>query len=465
MTESKRFAASNWFLSLGSALWALVLLIRWPTALSFGDEVGYVGQIRLVLQGRFRPFPADPGIWLATAHGSVAKYPYFASLLQAPLFLINPRLLFVVGLLAAWALTFVAARALRMWGQPPVWALVILMHPTVTLLARTAMTDLLLAALVVGAWWAARRDRVVWATVLAGAASATKVNGFVIVTGLLAGEAMRDLEALRRRHGPSIRRIGGLALGIAVGLAVTVVLNYAASGTAWFAYDAALKDLKTPPFHPGHLLTTAPVHLASLLLVPPLLLAGAWRLWKRRELGALVAAGGLILMMSCYYFVDRGRSFVETLLLSPRLILPAIAFLLIGYADLCATTVRRVAESPRLQLLVSLAPFLIALPISIRHRAWQAPEAQALAAANRAVAEGGQNVLGLTFTSTKPGMLFAGRTVAIESGTRPEVILCGSQYLSYRSPDDPGGAYDCNLPGYQRIEAVGSYSVLRRKDH
>lgn len=461
MTESRRVSPSAWFLMIGAALWALMLVFEWPAALSFGDEVGYVGQIRVLLEGRFRALPGDPGVWFPSPHGLVAKYPYFVTLLEAPLFAVSPRLLFAVGPVSALALTFVAGRALRAWGQPSIWALVVLVHPTITIVARTAMTDLLLSAFVVGAWWAARRDRFVWAAVLAAAATPTKVYGVVVLAGLLAGEAVRERAALGRRESAAVRRVVSLAAGIAIGLAVTVALNYAANGTAWFGYEAAHRDVK--PFSPVHLLTSAPVHLATLLLVPPFLVAGAWRLWRRRELGPLFAAGSLILLMCFYFFVDRGRSIVETLLLSPRLILPAVAFLLIGYADLCATALSRVAEKPGLQLVMTLAPALIALPISVRHRAWQAQEYQALSVATAAVAAGGERVLGLTSTSTKAGMLFAGRAVAVESGARPEVVLCGSQYPSYRDPNAPGGAYDCNLPGYQMLEARGSYSVLRRR--
>jgi len=448
---------------IGAALWALVLVVKWPAALSFGDEVGYVGQIRVLLQGRFRASPEDPGVWFAGPQGLVSKYPYFVTLLEAPLFALSPRLLFAVGPLSALALTFIAARALRAWGQPPIWALVVLAHPTITIIARTAMTDLLLSALVVGAWWTARRDRFVWAAVLAAAATPTKVYGIVVLAGLLAGEAIRERAALRRRERAAVWRVVSLAAGTAIGLAVTVALNYAANGTAWFGYEAAHRDLTTPVFSPVHLLSTAPVHVATLLLIPPLLAAGAWRLWKRRELGPLFAAGSLTLLMGCYFFVDRGHSLAETLLLSPRLILPAVAFLLIGYADLCAAALPKVPEARGLRLLMTLAPALIALPISIRHRAWQAQESQALAAATAAVAASGEGALGLTTTSTKAGLLFAGRTIAIESGAHPEIVLCGSQYLSYRDPNAPGGAYDCNLPGYQTLEKRGSYSVLRRR--
>jgi hypothetical protein len=40
--------------------------------------------------------------------------------------------------------------------------------------------------------------------------------------------------------------------------------------------------------------------------------------------------------MCFYFFVDHGRTKIETLVLAPRLLLPAVAFLLVGYAEMAA---------------------------------------------------------------------------------------------------------------------------------
>ncbi len=443
----------------------VVWLLEWPRVLSFGDEVGYVGQIRLLLQGRLRPVPADPGVWISSAHGLIAKYPYFGPILETPLFAIHPRLIFLAGPLAALAVVFVAGRVLRSWGRSPLWGLVILAHPTVTILARTAMTDLLLTAFVVGAWWAARRDRGALAAGLAAAASMVKVTGFVVVGLLLAGEILREQAALRGRDRAAIRRILWLAAGLAVGIAGMTALNFAANGTPWSAYSEAHAYRGAPNFSPSYLLTTGPIHLASLLVVPPLLLAGAYPLWRRREFGPLVAAGGLLAMMCVYYFVDHGRSFVETLLLSPRLILPAVAFLLIGYADLLATAWGKVIAGGRTPVLIAAVPALLALPISARHQAWQRDDARALALATSAVAAAGDHVLGLTSTATKSGLLFRGQTVEVTRGAGgPKVVLCGTHYPSYRDAENPAGAFNCALPQYEKLDTVGTSVVLRRED-
>jgi hypothetical protein len=461
MIGQKEKIDGDWIWILAFALWGLVLVWKWPVAVSFGDEVGYVGQMRVLLEGRFRPMPQDPGIWIPSGHGLVARYPYFVPILAAPLFAIHPRLIFLVGPLAALALVFLTARVLRAWGYSSGWASLILMHPTVIIMARTVMTDLVLAALVVGTWWTARHQRLGWTALLAAAATLSKATGFVIVAGLAAGEMLRAHRELRRRDRAAVRRIAFLAGGLAAGLIGTIALNFVATGRLWFEYDRAHEYLGTPQFWPSYFLTSAPVHLRSLLLVPPLLVAGVWPFWRRREFGPLVAGGGLVVMMCFYFFVDRGRSIVETLLLSPRLILPALAFLLIGYAALIADLWERLTSHRYVPALLAALPALIAVPISLRHRAWQDPDARALATA--AAVAGDDGVLGLTITSTKSGMLYAGRAVQIETGARPAVILCGRRYPSYRTVGDVGEFYNCDLPGYEKLETDGNNSVLRRK--
>jgi hypothetical protein len=446
--------------SLGAASWLAVLVARWPLGLSFGDEVGYVGQMRLVLQGRVRPLPTDAGVWVSTPHGIVAKFPYLVPLLEAPLFAISPRLIFVPSMLAAVVLALVAANVLRAWGRRPAWGLVILAYPPVVLLSRTTMTDLVLTALVVGGWWSMRRQRTIPAAALLAAATATKAIGFVLVGLLAAGETWRIIELRRRGERPPLRPLLGLLFGATIGFAVGAAFNVLANGTPWSVYDEAHSYLHTPAFWPQYLPTSAPAHLASLLLAPPLLIAGVWPLWQRRELGPVLLIGGLVSMMCFYFFVDRGRSFTETLIMSPRLILPAVAFLLIGYAELLASLLDRLQLGawPRLAV---LAPALICLVLSAAHRRWQIPGARALAALGRLADAAGTTDVGMTWSAVKTGIFYRGPITVAVDRHQPAIVLCSTHYASYR---DPNEQFSCALPGYREGVASDEFHILTRED-
>jgi hypothetical protein len=457
-------------LTLGALLWLVALLARWPLAVSFGDEVGYLAEVRMMLDGRLRPLAESPGVWVVTDHGAVSKFPLLLPLILTPLFAIHPRLVFAAGAAAALGLTFVASRILKAWGRSPLWALIVLAHPSIVIMSRTVMADLPLAAFAVASWWALRQGRRVPTMVFFALVVATKATGFAIAAVLLAGEALRCRAEIRQRERAILQRLAWAAGGIAAGVVLTAGLNLLSIGRVWFVYREAHAYLAKPSFWPTHLRTSAPAHIASLLLVPPGLIAGAWPFWKRRDLGPLVVALGLPAMMCFYFFIDTGRQMFETLVMSPRLILPAVAFLLVGYADLVAglasyllRVLPRVARSLAVWAGV-LGPAVLGFAVSARHRAWQEPSALALAAASKIIAARGggpRQDLGLTHAATKAGVLFPGSISWVGiNGNQPDVVVCSTQSSSYRMP---GQTASCDLPGYDDAVDSGTFHVLTHK--
>src|SRR5215470_8873420 len=59
-------------LVLGVAAWLLVVGFTWPLAFSFADDIGYVGQAKILLAGRVLPLAEDAGIWTSTEMGRVS---------------------------------------------------------------------------------------------------------------------------------------------------------------------------------------------------------------------------------------------------------------------------------------------------------------------------------------------------------------------------------------------------------
>ena len=88
---------------IGLLLWLTGAILVWPTALSFTDGAGYVGQARLLLETQVRPDAGAIGVWVVGPQGSIPKYPLFLPLLLAPWVAISPALVFVIGFAAAAA--------------------------------------------------------------------------------------------------------------------------------------------------------------------------------------------------------------------------------------------------------------------------------------------------------------------------------------------------------------------------
>jgi hypothetical protein len=371
-----------------------------------------------------------------------------------------PRAAFVVGVAAALILLWLAARILASWGSDPAAALLILAHPTMVLMARTASVDVPFAALVLGTWWCFRNDR--WGPTIACCAGlfAIKAIGLMIAATLLGGELLRRLPALRRRERPALQALVTAFVGSALGLVTVVACNQLSTGRSWFGYDFT----GIRPFSPGYLGTTAPRHLVHLLLLPPLLVVGAIPFWRRRELGPLAVIFVFGAAMCAYFFVDRGNTWIESLILAPRLLLPVVAFLLVGYADILARLFARRSMKAALRVLLVGVVGTAALSIGIRHQSWQRPAGQAVAAAERIARASGIHELGVLPEAEKAGILFSGATrTADPAHPTGELLLCSGHGSSHRAPLPPG-TLSCDLPGYAAVYQADDFAVLKRID-
>lgn len=448
-------------LGLGTAIWVLSMALWWPEGLSFADEVGYLGETKLLLAGHLLPRLSDPGMWASTPHGLVPQYPLLLSALLVPFLAVTPRAVFVLGVLSGIGLCWLAARILKGWGTNPAWALLVLMHPTVALMVRTTTADVLLAALALGSWLALTGNRrVVTAFAFAGM-FAIKATGMLLGACLVGGEILSMITTPRLSSAETKSRLVTCAVALAAGFLSIFVANEISARQLWFAYD--LSYLGTPPFWFSYLGRTAPAHLRTVLFLPPLLIAGAFPYWRRRAWGPLFVILGYGTLMCSYFFVDRGTSRLESLVLSPRLLLPVVVFLLVGYADLLAAGLRRFPLSDRV-----VGPLLIAgaasgaVAVGIAHRRWQAPMGMARRAAEQIVRRVGSNELGLAPQAVKAGLLFPGPTpVASIGNSEAAVVLCSDHSASYRAPDD-GGNYNCSAPGYHSEYRSGGFEILVR---
>jgi hypothetical protein len=450
-------------LLIGVTAWMAVMILYWPSGPSFQDDVGYFGQVKILLQGRVLPFPSDPGVWVSATDGRLLpQYPLLHSLLLLPFVGVTPRAAFLVGTAAAIACCLIASRVLKFWGRNPVWGLLLAAHPTVIIIARTVMADMPLSAFALGAWWALRRQRRIPTIILFAAMFAIKPTGIILGFALAGGEGLRLLPAIRSRDRLVIKPLITIALAVATGFALTFMMNEIATGHLWFAYDQRFRQLGISPFSLHNVPRIGLVHLRTLLLFPPLLILGVYPFWCRREWGPLFVIFGLGALMCTYFFVDYGTNWIESMILAPRLVLPIVSFLLVGYADLLASLALRLRDgTPWAGAVLVVATTAMALGISARHHRWQAPMAEALAAATRASHDVGARELGVTTDAVKAGILFSGsvRTVdGAEGGS--EVVLCSTRAGSYRQQSE--SRYSCALPGYHSYRDLGDYRVLIR---
>jgi hypothetical protein len=466
---------------LGVTLWIAVIAATWPRALSFSDEVSYVSRAKLLVAGHLHYVPGSPGAWVKGPHGVVGQYPLLYSVLLAPLVAITPNASFALSIASAILLAATAAAALRSWGRSPLWGLVVLAHPTICILSRTAMADVPQAAVAVAAWWACRRGRVAatlaWLTILV----ALKQTGGVLAFAIVAGEAASSWSALRGRDPAALRRVAAGVAGGVLGALVALAQNRIANGTFASGYDTVFEHIA--PFSLSYLRARAPVHLTTLLLEPPLLVAGAWTFWRRRDFGPLFVIGGFFALMCVYVWADSGVTRVETLVLSPRLILPVIAFLLIGYAawlDGLLGRLRRSApgdgppstpggapNAPALApawLAAGLLTVTLASGGALSYVHWRQQQAMGIVLdVASAVADAhGERTLGVTPNALKAGVLHNGPTTLFDPvSNRTAAVLCAEVSASHRARE---AHFSCRFPGYHPINSRDGFFALARDD-
>jgi hypothetical protein len=337
--------------------------------------------------------------------------------------------------------------------------LLLLTHPTIVLIARTATADVPLCAFMVGAWWCFRRNRFGPTIACCAGLFAVKATGVMIGALLLGGEMLRRLPALRIGEREARIALLTAVAAFAVGIATVIVCNELSAGRPWFGYDFG----GVRPFSLSHFSSTAPLQLLSVVVIPPLLIAGAWPFWQRREFGPLAVIVGFGGAMCFYFFVDFGTNRLESLVLAPRLLLPVVVFLLIGYADLLARLVRRVTgRAAVVRALLAAGALSAAFAIGVRHARQQHPAGQALAAAERIARDRGVAELGLVADADKPGIMFSGRVSrADRAAPRQAVLLCSNRSASYRAPV-PAGLLSCDLPGYRAAYQADGFFVMTR---
>ena len=448
---------SRLVLALGLAGFVLVSLLTWPYALSFGDEVGYLGQSQLLMVGRIAPSLDSPGVYFKGPDGAwLSQYPLFVPLLLIPFLSVEPRAIFAIGLFASVAMALLASKALRRLGAEPSLGLLFLIHPTFVLIARTAMPDIWLAAAALAGWWFGSMGRRALAAVLMAVIVLLKPTGIAIAAALVAGEALGAWKE-RTSLGGIARRVAPSVAGIAAGWIVVAALNWIQWRHVRYSYSNTYQLMTYASFAPRYLRTSGVTYLLSIALVPPGLFLGAWGLWRRRLYGPLFVVAGLLAMMSVYFFVDSGRSWPETLIMAQRLVLPASAFLLLGFCVVLSEALGRLRlQGPARPILALLAP-AVALAIGLQHRGWQRSGHEALLRAERIAAEKHADVLGSSQSALKASLMHRGRvTIPSVNGDHPPVVLCNLLGASYRQTYTTS----CDLAGYEVREADESFRIL-----
>lgn len=303
-----------------------LFLVYYPPLSGIEDEVGFINQTVVWSRGAISSEGAgldDLGDFLLIKGRHVAVRHPGRSLIALPFVAIGGlRAIYLSGLALHLTMTIGGAALLARLGRSPLWAVLLLFHPTLALYSRTMMADagagigLLLSGLALTLGPTAG----VWAGVGVGLAALMRYHAgaalpIVAASFFPAGRAHPWREAFRC-----------LVVGGGLG-GLIVAYNLALYGTVTDPFSARRGYFSTDLLGP-HLRFYAS---ALMVLWPGMLLAPVL---DRSPIRWLVrgVCGFYLVFLSMYYFHDTGSRWIETVVVGQRLLEVALPLWVVSYA-------------------------------------------------------------------------------------------------------------------------------------
>jgi len=327
MHRFKQFTPARW----GSAGWlilgGLAVLALWvhsPHAVTIEDETYYLGQAHALARGVLHPSNLDPYPGLDNSLGPIIRYPLIWPLVLAPF--VYFKLVFGLWVNAvvhiAGALVFLAL--LRRRGLPAKYGFLFLLQPALFLYSSTAMADTMAVFLLLMGLWCRENEKNFASGLCWGLMAALRMATLVY------GAAFFFVDFWEWKRGRmSGRRLMQWILGYGIAASLAPLSYQLMQGYPLPFYYMGTRGAAWQP-SPLFIVQFLLFYAAALLAVyPGMLLGWAWN--TTREKTAVAAA---LLFQSCYFFIDSGRTVFESWVIGQRLILPAVALLLLGYARL-----------------------------------------------------------------------------------------------------------------------------------
>lgn len=318
-----------WLVGLMAAFAALYAIF-YPLIYTSIDEASTFSMAYVMSHGSILPssdfFPSISPIGL---HGRMYRFPIGFPAVLAALTGLGWRTFFLVNPILHLAATWCFSRILLANRIPARYAALYLLYPGFALFDRTLLSDPFAASLTTIALYFLVKNRSTGAGVCLGIALAARSVSSIVAVLVIAGLIIADW---RGRDTVPLWR--GKAIRFAAGLApfwcATLLYNWYTLGeifkTAYSTDDLSLHGLAA----------AGPLYAFSLLLIfPGMLLAplfyrGAF--WRT----ALIAAASATLIASAYNQSTYGNTFLETLLSTPRQVLPVMPFFLLAYCGVLA---------------------------------------------------------------------------------------------------------------------------------
>ncbi len=360
----------RWLLAAG-AVYLLLLVVFYPTMYTSIDEASAFSMAYVLRHGTIFPghtpafHNADfyPSLSPLGVHGRVYRFPVGFPLLLSALSFVGWRAFFLVNPLLHLIAAACFACILRANRIPPRYAVLYLLFPCFALFTRTLFSDAFAASLTtITLYFLLCRRLPLLAGLCLGLALLSRSASLIVAAALLAVLLAEDWQ--RRAHTPLWKgQAARLMLGLLPFLTVNWVYNF-------YAFGSPFRSAYTVNALSWHgLAQSGPSYALALLLVyPGMLLApflyrGAF--WRQ----GLAATTLVTLLAASYNESTFGNSVLQTLLSTPRQVLPVMPFYLLAFCGVLSSLM----QAKRLPLLkieaaVGIGLVVVSAAIAFQHQ-------------------------------------------------------------------------------------------------
>jgi len=307
------------------AVYLAIFATYYPPIAGVEDEGGFINQAVVWSKGATSAEGAGLGDVFDFVESSGRHVPWRnpgRSLIVLPLLLVfGLKWIFVSGAVVHVAIVFVIAATLRRLNVSPLYAVLALFHPTLSLYSRTVMGDApagLFLALALFAYTLQSRSGLLCGLAV-GAAAVMRTQTGIVLPFVALAILMRD-RPLRWRDSAECLLAGGAVGALLAAFNLWMVGNPVglASKVGFFAME----------FIPRN----GSFYISALLLWWPGMLVAPFLAPKGVRAGLLALTIPILALLLPYYWFDQGGSFIQTSVLGQRLIQSALPVWIVAYA-------------------------------------------------------------------------------------------------------------------------------------
>jgi hypothetical protein len=351
-------------LLLWMALFAVLYLIFYPRLYTSIDEASTFRMAYLLRHGSI--FTHDNGFFPSISppgpHGRMYRFPIGFPALLTPLTLLGWHALFLLNPLLHLVATWFFAHLMKACRIPPGWAVLYLLYPVFVLFDRTLFSDAFAASLTTIALSLLMRRRTALAAGLClGVALTARAASLPVAALILLALLVTDLRTDGRPF--HLGRALPFGLGLLPFCLINGLYNWATMGSVFrSAYSASQLSLH------GVLAIGPHYVIALMLLFPGMLLAPFFYRGPYWKVG--LAATTIVLLLAVSYNESTfGNNSLQTLLTTPRQILPVMPFYLLAYCGVLTRLLShaRLRRFPAPELAGGLL-FVLAIGVSAMHQ-------------------------------------------------------------------------------------------------